>query len=197
MDQVSRNKAQQRGIRLTAAGTVIFVSAMAGLVAVSEPLYKLFCQVTGYGGTPRIADKASSGGVGESMTVRFDSNVNRELAWKFRAEATQMTVEIGEENLAFYEAKNLSSVPLVGTATFNVMPERVAPYFNKVQCFCFTEQVLQPGESIQMPVSFFIDPDILKDQYARDVKTVTLSYTFFLNQDQSKAKNTHPANYSN
>jgi len=197
MDQTSRAQANQRGVRLTAASAVIVVSAMAGLVAVSEPLYKLFCQVTGYGGTPRIAEKGSSGLTGETMTVRFDSNVNRELAWKFRPTASQMNVQIGEEMLAFYEAKNVSDKPLVGTATFNVMPERAAIYFNKVQCFCFTEQMLQPGESVEMPVSFFIDPDILKDQYARDIKTVTLSYTFFLNQDQSKAKIETQANYSN
>lgn len=199
MDQTNRTRSTQRGVRLTAASMVIVVSAMVGLVSVAEPLYKLFCQVTGYGGTPRIAEKGASGGVGETMTVRFDSNVNRELAWKFRPEVSQVNVQIGEENLAFYQAKNVSNVPLVGTATFNVMPERAAMYFNKVQCFCFTEQVLQPGESVEMPVSFFIDPEILKDQYARDVKTVTLSYTFFLNQDQSKAQTaaTNQVNYSN
>jgi len=200
MGQTSRIKDQQRGIRLTVAGTVIFVSAMVGLVVASEPLYKLFCQVTGYNGTPRIAEgQTSPGSVAETMTVRFDSNVNRELAWKFKPAVNQVNVQIGEEMLAFYEAKNVSDQPLVGTATFNVMPERIAPYFNKVQCFCFTEQVLQPGETVQMPVTFFIDPDILKDQYARDVKTVTLSYTFFLNQDQSKAKTVAAAkaNYSN
>lgn len=197
MAQTGRAKTNQRGIRLTASAAVVVVSAMVGLVAAAEPLYKLFCQVTGYGGTPRIADKGSSGVVGETMTVRFDSNVNRELAWKFKPAVSQVNVRIGEEMLAFYEAKNVSSEPLVGTATFNVMPERVAPYFNKIQCFCFTEQVLNPGESIQMPVTFFIDPDILKDQHARDVKTVTLSYTFFLNQDQSKAQRVQQSNYSN
>ncbi len=200
MDQTNRLKEQQRGIRLTVAGTVLFVSAMVGLVAVAEPLYKLFCQVTGYNGTPRIAEGQSSpGGVAETMTVRFDANVNREIAWKFKPAVNQVDVRIGEEMLAFYEATNTSSEPLVGTATFNVMPERVAPYFNKIQCFCFTEQVLKPGESVQMPVTFFIDPDMLKDQYARDIKTVTLSYTFFLNQDQSKAKalSATQANYSN
>jgi len=201
MDQTSQARHNRRGIRLTASATVVVVSAMVGLVAVAEPLYKLFCQVTGYGGTPRIAEKGASGSVGETMTVRFDSNVNRDLAWKFRPEMSQMNVQIGEEKLAFYEAKNVSDVPLVGTATFNVTPERAAMYFNKVQCFCFTEQVLQPGESVQMPVSFFIDPEILKDQHARDIKTVTLSYTFFLNQDQRKAhikaETVHPANYSN
>ncbi len=200
MDQTNRLKEQQRGIRLTVAGTLLFVSAMVGLVAVAEPLYKLFCQVTGYNGTPRIAEGQSSpGGVAETMTVRFDANVNREIAWKFKPAVNQVDVRIGEEMLAFYEATNTSSEPLVGTATFNVMPERVAPYFNKIQCFCFTEQVLKPGESVQMPVTFFIDPDMLKDQYARDIKTVTLSYTFFLNQDQSKAKalSATQANYSN
>lgn len=198
MDQPSRNKAQQRGIRLTVAGTVIFVSAMVGLVVVAEPLYKLFCQVTGYNGTPRLAEgQASPGSIAETMTVRFDSNVNRDLAWKFKPAVNQVSVQLGEEKLAFYEAKNVSAVPLVGTATFNVMPESAARYFNKIQCFCFTEQVLKPGETIQMPVTFFVDPEILKDQYARDIKTVTLSYTFFLNQDQSKAQTMQQANYSN
>jgi cytochrome c oxidase assembly protein subunit 11 len=197
MDQTGRTRSNQRGVRLTAASMVIMVSAMVGLVVVSEPLYKLFCQVTGYGGTPRVSEKGSSGLAGATMTVRFDSNVNRDLAWKFRPAVNQVDVHIGEEKLAFYQATNMSDVPLVGTATFNVMPERVAPYFNKIQCFCFTEQVLQPGETVQMPVTFFIDPDILKDQYARDVKTVTLSYTFFLDQDQSKAQTPHQANYSN
>ncbi len=198
MNQTGRTKQNQRGIRLTAGAMVVVVSAMGGLVVASEPLYKLFCQVTGYGGTPRIAEgQISSGVVAETMTVRFDSNVNRDLAWKFRPAATQVNVQIGEEALAFYEAKNVSGETLVGTATFNVMPERAAPYFNKIQCFCFTEQVLKPGETVQMPVTFFIDPDILKDQYARNIKTVTLSYTFFLNQDQSKAQTTHQANYSN
>jgi cytochrome c oxidase assembly protein subunit 11 len=199
MDQTSRTRQTQRGVRLTAASMVVVVSAMVGLVVASEPLYKLFCQVTGYGGTPRIADKGSSGVASEMMTVRFDSNVNRDLAWKFRPAVAQVNVQIGEETLAFYEAKNMSDETLVGTATFNVMPERVAPYFNKIECFCFTEQVLKPGETVQMPVTFFIDPDMLKDQYARDIKTVTLSYTFFLNQDQSKAKTAAAtqANYSN
>ena len=95
-------------------------------------------------------------------------------SWKFKPAVNEVSVQLGEEKLAFYEAKNVSDVPLVGTATFNVMPESAARYFNKIQCFCFTEQVLKPGETIQMPVTFFVDPDILKDQYAREIKTVTL-----------------------
>jgi len=198
MDQPNRTRSNQRGIRFTAASMVIVISAMVGLVVVAEPLYKLFCQVTGYNGTPRIAEgETSRGAIAQTMIVRFDSNVNHELAWKFRPEVGQVSVHLGEEKLALYEAKNLSDQTLVGTATFNVMPERVAPYFNKIQCFCFTEQVLKPGETVQMPVTFFIDPDILKDPYARDVKTVTLSYTFFLNKDQSKAQTVNQASYSN
>ena len=136
MDQISRTRQTQRGIRLTAASMVVVVSAMVGLVVASEPLYKLFCQVTGYNGTPRIAEgQTSSGVVAETMTVRFDSNVNRDLAWKVRPAVGQVNVQIGEETLAFYEAKNVSGETLVGTATFNVMPERVAPNFNKMECF--------------------------------------------------------------
>jgi cytochrome c oxidase assembly protein subunit 11 len=179
-----------RNIRMTTAAAVAVVAGMAGLTAASEPLYRLFCQVTGYGGTPRIADKASAGATDAFVTVRFDSNVNRELAWRFRPAEKDMTVRVGEEAIAFYEAKNTSDRPIVGTATFNVQPDRAAPYFNKLQCFCFTEQVLAPGESVRMPVTFFIDPEIAKDAYARDVSTIVLSYTFFKAEDQSKARAT-------
>ena len=162
------------------AGTVIFVSAMVGLVVVSEPLYKLFCQVTGYNGTPRIAEGQNSpGSVTETMTVRFDSNVNRDLAWKFRPAVNQVNVRIGEEMLAFYEATNTSDEPLVGTATFNVMPERIAPYFNKIQCFCFNKQTRKAGEAVEMPVTFYVDPAIDKDPDLRTVKNITLHYTFY------------------
>ena len=180
-----------RNIRLTTAASVAVVAGMVGLVAVSEPLYRMFCQVTGYGGTPRIALKGSDG-VGEAtITVRFDANVNRDLPWRFRPEEARTTVRVGEEVLAFYEARNASDQPVVGTATFNVQPDRAAVYFNKIQCFCFTEQVLGPGESVRMPVTFFIDPAIAKDAFARDVKTITLSYTFFRSDDQSKARVAH------
>ena len=177
-----------RNIRITAAASVAMVVGMTGLVAVSEPLYRLFCKVTGYGGTPRMAEKAS-GATGEAMfTVRFDANVARGLSWGFRAAEPQMSVRVGEETLAYYEAKNTSDLPLVGTATFNVQPDRAAPYFNKIQCFCFTEQVLAPGETVRMPVTFFVDPEITKDVHARDIGTITLSYTFFKSDDQSKAR---------
>jgi cytochrome c oxidase assembly protein subunit 11 len=183
-----RNRSQRRNVRLTAAGAVAVVAGMVGLTAVSEPLYRLFCQATGYGGTPRITDKASSGIGSATVTVRFDANVNRDLAWRFRPVDKDVSVRIGEESIAFYEAKNTSDQSIVGTATFNVQPDRAAPYFNKLQCFCFTEQVLAPGETVRMPVTFFIDPDIAKDAYARDVSTIILSYTFFKAEDQSKAR---------
>ena len=181
---------------MTASALVVLVSGMVGLAYAAEPLYKLFCQVTGYGGTPRIADKNSDMVTGDLITVRFDANVNRELPWRFRAPLNQVTVRFGEETLAFFEATNISDKPIVGTATFNVSPDRAASFFNKIQCFCFTEQVLAPGETVRMPVTFFVDPDMLNDTYARDLKTVTLSYTFFMNQDQSKAQ-VNQATYSN
>ena len=191
-----RQKSQQRASRMTASALVVLVSGMVGLAYAAEPLYKLFCQVTGYGGTPRIADKNSDMVTGDLITVRFDANVNRELPWRFRAPLNQVTVRFGEETLAFFEATNISDKPIVGTATFNVSPDRAASFFNKIQCFCFTEQVLAPGETVRMPVTFFVDPDMLNDTYARDLKTVTLSYTFFMNQDQSKAQ-VNQATYSN
>lgn len=192
----TRQKSQQRASRMTASALVVLVSGMVGLAYAAEPLYKLFCQVTGYGGTPRIADKNSDMVTGDLITVRFDANVNRELPWRFRAPLNQVTVRFGEETLAFFEATNISDKPIVGTATFNVSPDRAASFFNKIQCFCFTEQVLAPGETVRMPVTFFVDPDMLNDTYARDLKTVTLSYTFFMNQDQSKAQ-VNQATYSN
>jgi cytochrome c oxidase assembly protein subunit 11 len=198
MAQTNRNRSNQRGVRLTAASIVIMLSAMVGLVVVSEPLYKLFCKATGYNGTPRVdVNGHSSGTTGEKITVRFDSNVNRDIPWRFHPVASQVNVHLGEEKLAFFEATNTSDETIVGTATFNVMPERVAQYFNKIQCFCFTQQVLKPGETVQMPVTFFIDPDMMNDAFARDIKTVTLSYTFFLDKDQSKAKPQQQPSYSN
>lgn len=192
----TRQKSQQRASRMTASALVVLVSGMVGLAYAAEPLYKLFCQVTGYGGTPRIADKNSGVVTSDLVTVRFDANVNRDLPWRFRPSSSQTTVKFGEEALAFYEATNVSDKPIVGTATFNVSPDRAATFFNKIQCFCFTEQVLAPGETVRMPVTFFIDPEMLNDTYARDLKTVTLSYTFFMNQDQSKAQ-VNQATYSN
>ena len=164
---------------------------MLGLAFASEPLYRLFCQVTGYGGTTQVADQVQGTSINTDriVTIRFDSNVNHKLPWRFTPLQKQMKVRVGESALAMYEATNTSNQTLVGTATFNVTPYTAATHFNKIECFCFTEQLLRPGEKIQMPVAFFIDPEIIEDRDADDLSTITLSYTFFLDQDQSAAEN--------
>ena len=174
-----------------ALGLGVMVVGMLGLAFASEPLYRLFCQVTGYGGTTQVADQvqATSINTDRMVTIRFDSNVNHKLPWRFTPIQKQMKVKVGESVLALYEATNTSNKTLVGTATFNVTPYTAATHFNKIECFCFTEQLLRPGEKIQMPVAFFIDPEIVADRDADDLSTITLSYTFFLDQDQSAAEN--------
>jgi cytochrome c oxidase assembly protein subunit 11 len=152
---------------------------MVGLAYASVPLYRLFCQVTGFDGTPRVATRPSETVIDKTVTVRFDANVAPGFAWRFEPVQATMQVRIGENMLAFFRATNTSDQALKGTATFNVLPEQAAVYFNKVQCFCFTEQLLEPGQSIEFPVSFFIDPQIVNDKDARAVTHVTLSYTFF------------------
>ena len=155
--------------------------AMVGLSFASVPLYRLFCQVTGFGGTPRVG--AAVIAVPESdktITVLFDANVNASLPWEFRPVQRRMVVKGGETVLAFYRAKNDSQGPLTGTATYNVTPYKAAPYFSKVDCFCFTEQRLEAGQVAEMPVSFYVDPAIFTDPDTSEVRSITLSYTFFL-----------------
>ncbi|MBL6928628.1 MAG: cytochrome c oxidase assembly protein [Rhodospirillales bacterium] len=167
---------------VTAALLVALVSGMTGLAFASVPLYRLFCQVTGFGGTPRVETNGptNTGPVStRHITVRFDSNVNSALPWRFKPVQRQMNVRIGEATLAHFTAENLAQEPAIGTATFNVTPHKAAQYFAKVQCFCFDEQRLEAGQRVDMPVSFFIDPEILDDPNAQDVSTITLSYTFF------------------
>ncbi len=154
--------------------------AMVGLSFASVPLYRLFCQVTGFGGTPRVGAAADSMPVSEqTITVLFDANVNESLPWRFRPVQRRMRVRAGQTVLAFYRASNLSGGPLTGTATYNVTPYKAAPYFSKVDCFCFTEQRLEPGQVAELPVSFFVDPAIFSDPDTREVRSITLSYTFF------------------
>ena len=185
----SRSTKKTRNSR-TATGLLLVVVGMGSFAYASEPLYRLFCQVTGYGGTTQIADKIipAAVAVDRVVDVRFDANVNHKLPWRFEPVQKEIRVKIGEQTLAFYEATNISDKPLVGTATFNVTPYKAATHFSKIDCFCFTEQVLQPGQTVQMPVSFFIDPEIVKDKDADDLATITLSYTFFQDQDQSAAE---------
>ncbi len=154
-------------------------AGMLGLAFASVPLYRLFCQVTGFGGTTQRVDKPSTEILERRVTVRFDANVGPGLSWDFQPVVATMDVRIGENSLAFYRATNRSSKPVIGTATFNVTPDQVGSFFNKIECFCFTEQRLEPGETVEMPVSFFIDPAIVKDIDGAKVRNITLSYTFF------------------
>ncbi len=165
--------------KMTAVGLLLLVLGMVSVSYASVPLYDLFCRVTGYAGTPSVSLAAPNNILDRAMTVRFNADVNRGLPWSFRPTQNKVTVNIGQPFLAFYRVKNTSDQPVVGTATYNITPLKVGRYFSKIDCFCFTEQVLQPGEVAKLPVSFFVDPSIIDDPEMDKIKTVTLSYTFF------------------
>ncbi|MDA1098091.1 MAG: cytochrome c oxidase assembly protein [Proteobacteria bacterium] len=168
-----------RRTRLTALAAVCVVFGMVGAAYAAVPLYRLFCQVTGFGGTTQVAAQAPAA-VGERViTVRFNADTANAMPWRFRPQQRAVTVRVGEQTLALYEASNPSQRRIVGSATFNVTPAKAGAYFNKIECFCFTEQALLPGESVDMPVSFFVDPAISDDPNLDDVNNITLSYTFF------------------
>ena len=158
---------------------------MLSLSFAAVPLYDIFCRVTGFGGTTQIASTAPGSTGHPDINVRFESSTSSSLNWDFFAQSKVVTIPIGEEKTIFYFAKNLSDKPIVGTATFNVTPAKVGQYFMKIDCFCFVEQLLKPGESMNMPVTFFIDPDIYKDENVKEVNEITLSYTFMKSMDQS------------
>jgi len=162
---------------------VICVSVVAVMTAgafASAPLYDLFCRVTGFAGTPLRAAQAPGADLDEKLvTVRFNSDVMGDVPWDFRPVQREVKVRPGEETLIFYRATNHAKRAITGQASFNVTPDKAGAYFNKIACFCFTEQTLQAGQTVDMPVSFFVDPEMLKDPKARDVDTITLSYTFF------------------
>ncbi|MBT3401968.1 MAG: cytochrome c oxidase assembly protein [Rhodospirillaceae bacterium] len=162
---------------------------MLGLAYASVPLYDLFCRVTGYGGTTQVASEASTAVIDRAMKIRFDAAVHPNLAWTFQPMERKTQVQVGENRLAYFVAENTGTETVVGTAAFNVTPAKAGQYFNKLECFCFTEQVLRPGERLEMPVSYFLDPDLDKDRNLDDVTTVTLSYTFMRAADQSAAEN--------
>ena len=171
----------------TAAALLGIVAGMGGLAYASVPLYQWFCQVTGYGGTTQVAEEVPVKVHDRSVTVRFNADVNSALPWRFQPVERKVKVKLGEEKLAFYRARNVGDRPVTGTATFNVTPAKAGPYFAKLDCFCFTEQTLAAGDSIDMPVSFYVDPDMAKDRNLDDVTTITLSYTFFAAPGQSDA----------
>ena len=184
-------------MKLTRNDTVLLacvatVVGMTGMSFAAVPLYRLFCQATGYAGTPSRGTHAP-GEVGDRViTVRFDTNVDPALPWDFQPETRTVQVHIGENKLVYFRAKNDDTVTVTGHASFNVEPESAAYYFTKIQCFCFNEQKLAPGEVAEMPVSFFIDPAILKDRDADGVTEITLSYTFFPSVNQAAATPSAP-----
>ena len=182
----ARNPKQANRRVAAAMGAVVVV--MAGLAFAAVPLYRVFCQVTGYGGTTQRSEIIPTHIGKRVMTIRFNADVaGQDLPWRFTTPAeSQVDVHVGEDRLVFFHAKNIGQAPSVGVATFNVTPFKAGPYFKKVACFCFSEQTLNPGESIDMGVSFFIDPAIDKDPNLRDVTTVTLSYTFFRAKDEKE-----------
>lgn len=164
----------------------MFALAMLGMGFAAVPLYEIFCRVTGYGGTTQRVDAAQAATVqvtAKPMSIRFDSNVNSALPWSFKPEQATDRVSVGARDMAIYIAKNESSQPVVGTATFNVTPILAGKYFHKVQCFCFTEQLLQPGQQMRMPVLYYVDPAILEDPETKDIEEITLSYTFYRSKD--------------
>ena len=175
---------------------LVLITGMGVLSYASVPLYKLFCQVTGYGGTTQQAISPSSQILERKIKIRFDANTKPTLDWDFQPAQTSMNILVGQNALAFYKAENTGKDPVVGTATFNVTPEKAGVYFNKIDCFCFVEQLLAPQEAVDMPVSFFIDPDIANDPNLDDVTTITLSYTFFPSEDQSLVGKTKKENAS-
>jgi len=168
---------RRRNARLAltcAAGFVVMIGAAYAAV----PLYRAFCQLTGFDGTPRKAEAAADTVLGKTITVRFDANV-RDLPWTFTAEQTAQTVKIGETKLAFFKVTNHAKTPVTARATFNVVPEQAGPYFQKLQCFCFNDQTIAPGATVDMPVLYYIDPKYADDVDTKGKPEVTLSYTFF------------------
>jgi cytochrome c oxidase assembly protein subunit 11 len=162
-----------------AAVCAVVALGMVGMSFAAVPLYRLYCQVTGYAGTTQRAEKASDIVLDRTLKVHFDSNVAADLPWTFEPAQRSLEVKIGENMLAFYRATNNTDRAITGTAVFNVTPEAIGIHFNKVECFCFTEQTLEPGQTVDMPVSFYVDPAFVDDEDTKDLSELTLSYTFY------------------
>jgi len=178
--------AQQKAAKRTAAYAGLAALAMLALGFASVPLYRMFCAATGYGGTTQRATEAQLAalaepekGQGRTIAIRFDSNIAEGMPWAFYPEKKRLTLDVGAKTMAIFIAKNLSDKPVTGRATFNVTPLVAGAYFTKIQCFCFTEQTLQPGQQVRMPVLFYVDKKFLNDPDDKDVQEITLSYTFY------------------
>ena len=167
---------KNRRLGFAAAG---FVTFMVGLSFAAVPLYDLFCRTTGFGGTPMIGQAAPATPGTAFVTVRFNAQTHPQLPWRFEAQQPAMQIRVGEEALVFYTARNTGTTPVTGISTYNVTPDIVAKYFHKTACFCFEEQTLEPGQSVDMPLSFWIDPRIAEDPATRGIRTISINYTFF------------------
>lgn len=172
---MNRDAANQR-IVIRLIGVILIMGAGAWAAV---PFYDWFCRTTGYAGTTQVAETGSDVILGETVTVRFVANKERDMPWDFRPMQNEMVLRIGETGLAYYEAYNPTDRPIAGTASYNVAPDLAGGFFDKIECFCFTEQVLAPGERVEMPVSFYVDPEIVTDRDAGHIRQITLSYTFF------------------
>lgn len=179
MSEVDNSRNNKRVV-LVCAGVTL---GMLGMSYAAVPLYQMFCQVTGYAGTTQRAEETTGIVLDQQIKVHFDANVSMSLDWEFKPEARAINLKIGEKGTVNYLASNLGAETSFGTATFNVSPQQAGAYFNKIECFCFTEQKLKAGESQKMPVVFFVDPDIVNDPLLKNVKTITLSYTFYPDPD--------------
>ena len=176
---MSKDTDRKSGHGILALSLAALVTGMVGLSFASVPLYRLFCQVTGYGGVPQRADKAPGEVLDRTIKIRFDGNVDGSLPWTFAPVQQTMDVKIGETALAFFKASNNSSSPVTGRAIFNVSPELTGRYFTKIECFCFKQQTLEAGQTVEMPVTFFVDPKIVDDDDTKHITEIALSYTFY------------------
>ena len=168
-----------RNNRKTVAGLVGVIVFMGALAWASVPLYDWFCRVTGYGGTTQAGGRGADEILDQTIMIRFDASLDRDMPWEFRPVTREMELRIGETGLAFYEAYNPTDRPVAGTASYNVTPFAAGSFFTKIDCFCFEMQILQPGERVQMPVTFYVDPEITTDPEAKYLRHITLSYTFY------------------
>lgn len=182
--ETASQKKSRAGI--TAAACAVFVIGMVGMSFAAVPLYRMFCQVTGFAGTPQRADAAPEGAIDREVTVRFDSNIGNGLGWSFRPLERQIKLRVGEVAEVRFLVENRGSETSTGTATFNVTPDVTGAYFNKLACFCFSEQTLKPGERVEMPVQFFVDPAIADDKELNYIDAITLSYTFYPAREPAK-----------
>ncbi len=171
---------------IVAASCGVFVAAMVGAAYASVPFYTWFCKTTGFGGTPLVAERAPDHKLERTLNIRFDSNVAPGLPWKFEPEQNQITVRIGEVATVHYKVINEAAREITAQASYNVSPPQVGGYFNKINCFCFTQQTMKPGETREMTVVFYVDPEIAKDRDQDDLNTITLSYTFYRQREQAR-----------